>query len=218
MMIFKKYSWIKAVPLILILGVTGFLINHCVDGSSSTEIGVFKNNAIDGLGYVTVPGGLCGKTNEKGEFLFKENDNITFFIGNIKLGGGAAKPQMTTLDLVPGADDIQNPEVVNIARLLQSLDTKQQVDEIEIPKGIEDVVDSWLISLAGEEFGFDPSDCNFDLMAKDLCAYLEAQMAVYSSGLDLVNEGDAVDHMTETLLSSYSGVYCGNSPGDDSDG
>ncbi|MBC2714007.1 MAG: hypothetical protein HF978_01750 [Desulfobacteraceae bacterium] len=41
-------------------------------------------------------------------------------------------------------------------------------------------------------------------------------MAIYSIGMELVSEEDAVDHMTDTLLSGYGGNYYGTYSGDDS--
>lgn len=210
----NKYPWVKAISLILILGVTGFLVNNCGGrggngGGGSTQTGMFKDAVIGSLGYSTAPGGLSSKTNGKGEFQYKAGDVITFFIGDIELGAGLAKHLMTLPDLVPGSDDIQNPEVVNIARLLQSLDTEQESNIIKIPEGIEDVVNSWLISLAGEAFGFDPVDYDFDLLAQDLLVCLEAQMAVYCSGLKLVDEEDVLNHRTGILLSDNGGCYGG---------
>ena len=185
-------------------------------GGSSTQTGIFKDAVVSGLEYSTVPAGLTGTTSDKGEFNFKKDDVVTFFIGNIVLGSGMAKSSMSPLDLVSGAADLEDPAVVNIARLLQSLDVNYSANIIELPAGLADVVNSWLLIQSGVQFGFGSDAYDFESMTEDLLDYLEAQMAVYSSGIELVDEDDAIDHMTDTLIGSYNGSYYGAYSGDNS--
>ncbi len=81
-------------------------------------------------------GSVRGVTGPNGEFRFEEGSTIRFFIGDIALGQPVpAKPLMSPLDLVPGGD-LSNPEVTNIARLLQSLDAVPGDGRITIPGSI----------------------------------------------------------------------------------
>lgn len=81
-------------------------------------------------------GSVQGVTGPNGEFQFEEDNTVRFFIGDIALGQPVpAKPLMSPLDLVPGGD-LADPEVTNIARLLQSLDAIPGDDRITIPESV----------------------------------------------------------------------------------
>jgi hypothetical protein len=209
------------VAIVLVLTLFGLLTGSCGGGGGgsgsddTTKTGVFQDATVSGLGYSTLPGGLSGLTSTKGEFQYKANDVVTFFIGNIVLGNGKGKSLMTPLDLVTGATGADDPTVVNIARLLQSIDTESSNSVIELPSGLADAVNSWLLTLTTTQFGFDPDQYDFDTLAEDLFDYLEAQMAVYSSGITLVDEDDAVDHLEDVLIDLYDGSYYGTYAGDD---
>jgi len=209
---------IKFISVILMLAFFGFLTAGCSGGGggSSSKTGVFEDARVSGLEYSTVPGEFSGFTNNQGEFSYKKDDVVTFAIGNIVLGSGMAKAAMSPLDLVSGATGIDDPVVVNLARFLQSLDVDSSPNLIELPAGLADSVNSWLLIQAGTPFGFDPDVYDFETMTQDLFDYLEAQMVVYSTGIAMVSEDDAVDHMTDTLLGSYDGSYYGTYSGDDS--
>jgi hypothetical protein len=47
---------------------------------------------------------------------------VTFSIGGITLGSAVGQPQLTPIDLVPGAIDATDQQVTNILRFVQSLD------------------------------------------------------------------------------------------------
>lgn len=87
----------------------------------TAQVGVFVDSPVAGIGYRTSPGGREGVTNAEGEYLFDENDQVIFFIGDLELPPVRAKGVVTPLDIAD-TDDLNNPVVVNIARLLQSLD------------------------------------------------------------------------------------------------
>jgi len=78
-------------------------------------------------------GSLAGITGSNGEFRYEVGNTIRFYLGDITLGAPVTgKAVITPLDLVPdGTAD--TPAVVNIARLLQSLDSEPDDDVISIP-------------------------------------------------------------------------------------
>lgn len=95
--------------------------------------GVFVDSAVAGIGYRTET--KNGFTNNLGEYEYEEGETVTFFIGDLELPPVTAKGVVTPLDLA-GTDDLSNPVVVNIARLLQSLDTDGDTSNgIQIPPG-----------------------------------------------------------------------------------
>jgi hypothetical protein len=216
----KSRLSLKSVSVILMLGFIVLFTFSCGNGGgggSSSQTGVFEDAPVSGLGYSTVPGALNGTTNSRGVFQYQKDDVVTFFIGNMILGSGMAKDIMSPLDLVSGAKEIDDPTVVNIARLLQSLDVSTSASMIKLPPGLSDSVNSWLLMQTGSPFGFDPDVYDFDTMASDLFDYLEAQMMAYSAGIAFVSEDDALAHMTVPVVDNDGDGYNNDVDCDDTD-
>ncbi len=124
--------------LLLLFGFAIFLFG-CQDSNSSksnsdnvsaedpapatSAIGVLLDSAVAGVTYTT-SGGAGGLTNEEGEFLYNAGETVAFQLGGIDLGTAAGGETLTPVDLA-GARDTADATVVNIARLLQSLDSDQ---------------------------------------------------------------------------------------------
>jgi hypothetical protein len=78
-------------------------------------------------------GSISGVTGDLGEFQYETGGTIRFFIGDIALGDAVrGKAVITPIDLVPNGT-IDTPAVINIARLLQSLDSIPGDNRITIP-------------------------------------------------------------------------------------
>ena len=89
---------------------------------------------VEGARFVS--GTLSGLTGPDGEFQYRQGEPVRFFIGEIALGEAVeGKPVITPLDLVPGGS-LDTPAVINIARLLQSLDAVQGDDRITLPAAL----------------------------------------------------------------------------------
>lgn len=91
---------------------------------------------VRGVRYIS--GSVSGITGDLGEFRYETGKTIRFFIGDIALGEAVSgKAVITPLDLVPNGT-IDTPAVINIARLLQSLDSIPGDDQITIPEVLHD--------------------------------------------------------------------------------
>ena len=86
----------------------------------AAEVGVFVDAFVAGIGYRTQS--QSGVTNERGEFNYLPGETVTFFIGDLVFPPVPAKGVVTPLDMAQTLDPA-SPMVLNIARLLQSLDT-----------------------------------------------------------------------------------------------
>jgi hypothetical protein len=82
--------------------------------------GYLLDSAVANIGYRTAS--LSGFTDTQGGYHYREGETLEFFIGELILPSVAAQPTITPLQLA-GTHDIDHPLVINIARLLQSLDT-----------------------------------------------------------------------------------------------
>ena len=115
--------YIKNIFLFLALS---FFLSACDNQSESItdtltpSIGVFIDSPVTGLGYSSKS--FSGKTNDKGEFKYLPNEDVKFFIGDIVLGSSRGAPVITPLTLVPEATNAFDNKVINIVRLLMTLD------------------------------------------------------------------------------------------------
>lgn len=96
--------------------------------------GNFGIAPVAGAGYIS--GSVSGVTGSNGEFEYQEGRQVQFFIGDIPLGQAIdPKPVITTPDLVDGGT-VDSAAVINIERLLQSLDSEPGDDAITIPEKV----------------------------------------------------------------------------------
>jgi hypothetical protein len=93
--------------------------------------GTLVDAPVEGVRYES--GTLAGITGSSGEFRYEVGNTVRFSIGDIALGRPVTgKAVITPLDLVEnGTSD--TPAVINIARLLQSLDSQPGDGVITIP-------------------------------------------------------------------------------------
>ena len=83
------------------------------------ETGVFLDSPVINIGYKTET--QSGVTNLLGEYNYLPDETVTFFIGDLELPSVLATGIVTPLDLA-GTRDTSNSTVINIIRLLQTLD------------------------------------------------------------------------------------------------
>ena len=89
--------------------------------SGAENTGVFVDSAVAGVTYTT-SSGLSGTTNSSGEFSYRSGDTASFSIGDINLGSVTASAVLTPVEVM-GASGTADPKVINLARLLQTLDS-----------------------------------------------------------------------------------------------
>lgn len=89
-------------------------------GTPTPAVGIFVDAFVAGIGYRTET--QSGVTNALGEFNYLPGETVTFFIGDLVFPPVPAKGTVTPLDMAQTLNPA-SPVVLNIARLLQSLDT-----------------------------------------------------------------------------------------------
>jgi len=87
--------------------------------------GIFVDSAVSGLRYATAT--QDGSTDQDGTFMYAEGESITFSIGDIDFPTVATAPQLSPFELA-GTVDTSDTALVNMARLLQTLDIDGDVD------------------------------------------------------------------------------------------
>lgn len=160
--------------------------------------GSFVDAPVQGMSYKS--GALGGTTGPAGEFQYEPGEPVQFLIGDIRLGQPVnGKAVVTPLDLVPGGD-IDTPAVINIARLLQSLDSERGDKLITLPASLnmQAVTSNTAVAAAIQFLDFNDEDI-FVNAASQLVAVLTAD---YPFTATLVDADTARAHMLESIASA----------------
>lgn len=116
-----KKLYINALFLLSLIGLFG--CDNGVEGDdpniSITNTGIFIDSPVSNISYRTES--QNGITDLNGAFLYNDGEMVTFFIGELEFPTALAQPQVTPMTLAE-TNDMNNQIVINIARLLQSLD------------------------------------------------------------------------------------------------
>lgn len=102
--------------------------------SDNTKTGIFVDSPVSGLKYKTIS--QEGYTNDKGEFKYKDDEKVEFFLNTLSLGKVNAS-EIITPYIIAGNTDISNPsaKASNIALLLQNFDgDRNNTDMIDVTK------------------------------------------------------------------------------------
>jgi len=94
--------------------------------NEGSQTGVLVDAAIEGIRYER--NGVTGTTDEFGYFFYDEGEAVRFYIGDLFIAEVEGKDVITPLDFTQGLPDLTDPAVINLARLLQSLDADDDPD------------------------------------------------------------------------------------------
>ena len=158
-------------------------------GSSShpPSTGVFVDSPVINIGYRTET--QNGVTNSRGEFKYHPGETVTFFIGDLEFPPVLADERVTPLDMAD-TDDVFHPMVVNIARLLQTLDK-----DGDTSNGITISDDAWRHAA---QLDFDLPVLTFALYARELITNGGQDSAVS----ELISIAEAAVHLLRQVLLS----------------
>jgi hypothetical protein len=149
----------------------------------TTLTGVFADSVIEGIGYRTDT--QEGVTNENGEFEYVEGETVTFFLGDVELPPVAGGEIVTPLEVFD-TEDITDRRVINLARLLQSLDQDGNPDN-----GLD---------LEGASTGAIGFALDFDVPVETFEANVNVINLVSAAGRTLVSEADALAHLRQLSI------------------
>lgn len=156
------------------------------ESDSETELtGRFIDSAVAGVDFQTET--RSGTTNANGEFTYLAGETVVFGLGDLKFPAVTAAQILTPLDLA-GVTDINNTAVVNMARLLQTLD--QDCD----PNNGITIGGEVLLAAAGMSLDF--GSANFEADVTNLLSGVGQQNPACQTLIDPVR---AVAHLQESL-------------------
>jgi hypothetical protein len=113
-------SFEKLPETVYATGVSAFKAFYVDYPLAKVEPGHFVDANVNGLGYTTIT--QAGTTGDNGQFWFLPGERISFFVGRLFLGETLADRAISPPDLFEGAD-LDDDRTLNLARLLQSLDS-----------------------------------------------------------------------------------------------
>ena len=144
--------------------------------------GVFLDSAVAGVDYSTTTG-LGGVTDSSGRFYYNPGDQVSFTIGGISLGSVTGAAKLTPVEVM-GASGTADQKVINLSRLLQTLDADGD------PSNGISINDSTKTTLAAKSVNFDVSVEAFDNATKSVTAAV---------GKTMVTATRAIKHLHSTL-------------------
>lgn len=171
-----------------------------VVASTTLSAGVFLDAPVQGLRVVRSSGATV-TTGSFGEFQYIPGETVTFFLGALRLGSATAKAEITPLDLF-ATNDPNNRQVVNLLRLLQSLDSNDNLaDGIQLSESV-------LLAAAGS---LAKISLNQDTGLFTSSVDVAAVLAKKRPGLTLPSIAAALSHFESTRqMAGTAGLYKGN--------
>jgi hypothetical protein len=151
----------------------------------------FVDSAVGGLNVISPT--FIGKTDASGGFTYFPGERAEFSIGDYPIGSTLADHRVTPLDIFEQSDS-SDARVINMARLLQSLDAEASPqDRIAITAEVETCLNGAMQSLGLG--GFDFSDSNeIDAIIDGTIAQCAGTVALVS-----VSAEDAKENLDKTL-------------------
>jgi len=158
------------------------------NGTSETfEKGIFIDAPVAGLEFSSASG-PSGTTDENGEFQYKAGEDVLFKVAGVEVGTVAGAAVVPVLAL---------PKGLEVARLLQSIDTDTLEDLIDISK-IE-ISDAEKAALKGVIEGTGTLDDFFATHLFNIQEATKAKNPTLSLNLNAVSEDDANEHIKNSL-------------------
>jgi hypothetical protein len=150
--------------------------------SSSTvpETGILFDAALENVAYKTPT--LSGITSATGEFDFAIGETVVFSIGNYDFPAVSGATQVSLLDLL-NSNSVDNA-VINLARLLQSIDTNPDAGVITLPENINTDISNLDFNKSLEAFE-----------SGSIVLELLAQHSTQTTPGQLISAQEAVDHL-----------------------
>ncbi len=188
----NNYKILLPLSIILLLtacGGGGGSSNNSSGSASTSNTGVFLDSPIVNIGYRTET--LEGVTNSKGEYEYLPGETVTFFIGDLEFPPVTASGIVTPLDIA-GTNDTNDVEVVNMVRLLQTLDGDGNPDNgISISDGAKSAATQ-------VDFTLDVDSFAASTAVTELIANGGQEVTV----TELVSVSDALDHFKGELTAN----------------
>lgn len=173
-----------------------------VDSGPDLTTGYFKDSNVSGLTYQTAT--QSGVTSG-GAYQYELGQQVTFSVGGVTIGSSISRVVLTPIDMRPSGN-IEDPEILNIARFLMMLDSNNEPDDgLVISAPVQDIAGNW------QQVDFAAADLDAELTG------ILSDVASVDGRVPVLPAADTASaHLSSTLRCIYSGAYRGQMVGDES--
>ena len=166
-----------------------------VDNNPQTLTGQFVDGPVQGLTYSTAT--QTGTTDANGNFKYVSGETVTFQIGDLIIGSAPGAAVISPVGLVENGTT-SDAAVLNICRLLQSLDIDTDEATITIPTQILTNASSSSAQYYINLMDF-ADETSFDYLATNMLSVLTNDVPEYSTIPSLVDTTTALLHLENSL-------------------
>jgi hypothetical protein len=144
-----------------------------------------------------------GITNESGEFRYIPKERVEFSVGSLSLGSVLGDQRVSPVDLFAVSELVDEPNVINIARLLQSLDADGNAQDgaIQITEEVRGCLDSALgeLGIPADEFGMRKVNFGNDAEVESIIHDTKNQCAALDPAITLnpVTKDEAAENLNQ---------------------
>ena len=143
-MIKSSTHWLTGAAFSMLAPLT---LSGCLSSSGSGGddrlTGRFVDSPVSGLDYRSTSG--SGTTGTNGEFNYNRGEQVHFSLAGIPLGSAPGQALLSPRDIIDDANDSSHPAVINMARLLQTLDVDGNLNNgIELTPALRESVANYL--------------------------------------------------------------------------
>jgi len=179
------------------------------EAGDETLTGVFIDSAVKGLRWLS--GNMTGTTNVAGEFKYLSGATVQFYVGDILIGEATGNSVIIPIDIVEGAQDINNTTVINIVRFLMTLDNDNDASNgIEITKESSDLAVNIAVDFTQSAADFAGSG-DIQALITSLTSVTEAGPRALFSVINALTHSE--NSIKDLLAGTYSGTYSGDNSG-----
>jgi len=154
--------------------------NSSAESEVTANVGYFIDSPVIGIDYETAS--LSGKTDEMGRFEYEDGETVIFSIGDIALPATTADEVVHVSDIFNS--NVDDQQVINLARLLLSLDADQNPDN-----GILISAEAFTESLG----------LNIDFSSPTFETDITNYVANAGGSASLIAENEATSHIQDTF-------------------
>ncbi len=203
---------IKSYFHVLLLVFISISLLACGGGSGNNDDpgpvqqGQFIDSIVIGLRYETPS--VSGFTDAQGRFNYRAGEIVRFFVGDVFLGEAVGQVIITPIELVAGATDENNTQVLNIVMFLQSID-----DDGDESNGIK-ITNVANNAAAGQSVDFTLAEGVFETNGA-IQVLLSTITSSNGEARPMVSRTQARDTFRNNLLGLLAGKYQGSFAGDD---
>jgi len=196
---------IRALLLVLI-SITLVACGGGSGGSVNTVQGQFVDSIVIGLRYETPT--TSGFTDGQGRFNYRAGETVRFFVGDVFIGEAVGQAIITPVELVAGAVDESNTQVLNIVIFLQSVDDDgDESNGIRITTVASDAAVGQAVDFTLAAGVFDTDGATQILIS--------TMTASNGTARSMVPRSQAMNAFRRNLLGLFAGEYQGTFAGDD---